>query len=241
MIHDKLEQQGKICVTVGVDDDHSDDEDQCDSSEIDGKYDRNDSYDSHSTHDINDHNDDVDKFGNCDAMKNHSYESTPQVDDGIIHKSSWLESDDGHDDNRDDTTKAIYPITSAINSQTAMSDTKNKSKSSIDVHDQKPSQEHKNQNMKDKILSYIMKAKKKIEIEKMNQIKRKKAMQKVFSPKQQTSRLTSTPLKKDIRGMDKIESARHHQLKGKNIFAKIADLIYLLFCFFMSPFSKKKD
>ena len=238
MIHGKLEQKGEICVTVGVDDDKSDDEDQCDSSEIDGKHDGNDYYDLHSTHDINDHNDDDDKIDDCDAIKNHNYDSTPEVDDGIIHKSSWLESDDGHDDNRDDTTKAIYPSTSAINSQTAITDTKNKSKSSINVHDSKPSQEDKNQNMKDKILFYIIKAKKKIGIEKINQIKRKKAMQKVFSPTQQTSRLTST-LKKDMRGNKKIESARHHRLKEKNIFTQIADLIYFLFCFFTSPFSKK--
>ena len=240
MIHDELKQKEEICVTVGVDDDNSDDDAHCDSSEIDGKHDKNDHYDLHSTHDIDSHYGDVDKDDDCDDIENHSNHSTPHVDDGIIHKSSRLGSDDGHDDNCDNTTKGLPPSTSAINSQTAITNTKNKSKSSINVHDRKPSQEDKNQNMKEKILSYIIKSQKKIEIEKSNQIKRKMAMQKVFSPIQQTSNLTST-LKKDIRGIKKNESARHHQLKKKNIFAKIVDLIYFLFCFFMSPFAKKKD
>jgi hypothetical protein len=97
----------------------------------------------------------------------------------------------------------------------------------------------KNQNMKEKILFYMVKTEKKIEVEKINELKRKKAMQKVFSSTQPSSK--SVLRTKEIRGIKKIENAKHHQLKKKAVFTIIVDFIYLLCRFFLSFIIKKKD
>ena len=241
VIHRKAEQEEvqQMCVTAEVDD-YIDNGNHYDSTEIDGKHDQNDDFDL-DENDENDYDHDDDRNDNTYGIDNDdvdrkydNYDNTTQIDDVDILENSRGENSDCCNHDCADTIKRSSLSNSPINYPVNITDTTNERNSVSDILHECPTQEDKNQNMRDKIISYLVKTQKKIEVEKFNEFKRKKAMQKVFAPPILTSK------KKAMKGNKQIEDAKVHKLKQRHLFIILADFILIFFRFIMSFLDKKK-
>lgn len=242
MIHEISVQEKRD--TIGVDD-NSDDDDHCGNIKDDDKRGGNNS----SSFDDNDDNNDVgdddydegegDRNYDCDGVDD-SDDSTTQTEDTNIHEHDAKNSNNNSSNSdRDDAMKQSPHSISTNNIPNTVINASKTKKIDADIQHDEPTQLEKNQSMKEKILTYIGKTEKKIEIEKINELKRKKAMQKVFSSTKLSPKLALRT--KEIRGNMKVESAKHHQLKKRTILTVLVDFICLLYRFFMPFIVKKKD
>jgi hypothetical protein len=252
LIHEIAVQEKNV--TSGADDNSDDNNDHCDIHNDDENHDENSSstFDNSSNYDNgNDENNDVgDEDDNIydedeDDSKydgdriDDDNDNTVQAEDVNYHEYCATNDNDSHNHDRDDSIKQPSSRISTTNSSNTVINASKTKNIDADIQHDEPTQLEKNQIMKEKILSYIGKTEKKIEVEKINELKRKKAMQKVFSSSQSSSKLILRT--KEIRGNKKIENAKHHQLKKKTVFTIIVDFIYLLYRFFLSFITKKKD
>ena len=253
LIHEMAVQEKNV--TLGADDNSDDDDDNCDNCNDDDKHGGNSSssFDNLSNYDNgNDENNDVgdddgdDDYDEGDDDSNYDddridydNDNTIQTDDGNIYENCAENNNDSSNHDRDDTLKQPSHSTSTTNSSNTVINASKTKNITVDIQHEQPTQLEKNQNMKGKILSYMVKTEKKIEVEKINELKRKKAMQKVFSSSQHSPKIVLRT--KDIRGNMKEENTKRHQLKKKTVFTLLVDFIYLLYRFFLSFVTKKKD
>ena len=246
-------------VTTGVDNDSDGNNDHCDNYNDDENHGGNSSssFNNSSNYDNgddenNDVGDDEDEYVGDDDYDEGEDDSnydgdeidddkgnTIQTGDVNIHENCAENNNDSHSHDRDDTIKQPSHSTSTTNSSNTVNNAGKTKNIGVDIQHGEPSQLEKNQIMKEKILAYMAKTEKKIEVEKINELKRKKAMQKVFSSSQPSSNLALRT--KEIRGNKKIENAKHLLfLKKKTFFTSLVDFINLLYRFFLSFFTKTK-